>query len=144
MQDEIKTSFPTKLKRGGLYALVAILLVLLFLWVNYQFKRYHRAEAERLMTALKDYAETYHDENGVYPEHYIGDDPDVLKPGLWEWDILAVDEETFVARAWMNLDRDDALDIWQVTAKKKPEIVNDDITLRNPSPDPRDLGWGLD
>jgi len=144
MPDENKKTSLAKLKRGALYTAIALLLVLLFFWVNHQVKRYHRAQAQRLLTALNEYAETYHEENGVYPEHYIGDNPDVLKPGLWEWDVLAADEETFIARAWMNLDRDEALDIWQVRANKEPEIINDDITLRDPSPDPRDLGWGLD
>jgi hypothetical protein len=141
MPDKKKKSFLAVLKRAGLYTVIAILLVLLFFWVNYQFKRYHRAQAERLMTALKEYAETYHDENGVYPEYYVGENPDVLKPGLWEWGVLVADADEFVARAWMNLDRDAALDVWEVTAKKKPKNINDDITQREQTPDPRDTSW---
>ncbi|MBN1882428.1 MAG: hypothetical protein JW885_09660 [Deltaproteobacteria bacterium] len=144
MSEAKKKSTLKQVKRAGLYAVVAILLVLLFFWVNHQVKRYHRAEAERLMTALLEYAESYHEENGVYPESYIGDDPDVLKPGLWHWSILVADADEFVARAWMNLDKDEALDIWQVTAKKEPSIISDDILERESTPDPRDLEWGLD
>lgn len=144
MPETKKKSFLARLKRAVLYILIAILLVLLFFWVEHQFKRYHRAEAERLMTSLQEYAETYHEENGVYPDSYIGDDPDVLKPGLWMWSILTADEDDFIARAWMNLDRDEALDIWQVTAKKEPTIISDDIIEREPTSDPRDLSWGLD
>jgi len=144
MPETKKKSTLAQLKRAGLYTVIAILLVLLFCWVSYQFKRYHRAEAERLMTSLREYAKTYHEENGVYPESYAGDDPDVLKPGLWEWSILTADADEFVARAWMNLDRDEALDVWQITAKKKPSIISDDIIEREPTSDPRDIGWGLD
>ena len=144
MAETKKKSFLARSKRAALYAVVAILLVLLFFWVDYQFKRYHRAEADRLMTALQEYAKSYYEENGVYPESYTGDDPDVLKPGLWHWCILSADADEFVARAWLNLDRDEALDVWQVTAKEKPAIINDDITERGPTPEPRDLGWGLD
>ena len=144
MTETKKKSFLKQLKRTALYTVVAILLVMLFFWVNYQVKRYHRSEAERLMTSLQEYAKTYYDENGVYPENYIGDAPEIVKPGLWEWDILIADEEEFIARAWMNLDRDEALDIWQVTAKKKPSIINDDIIEREPTQDPRDMELGLD
>ena len=144
MAETKKKSFLARSKRAGLYTVIAILLVLLFFWVNHQVKRYHRAQAERLLTSLKDYAALYHEENGAYPQSYTGDDPDVLKPGLWQWDVLVADADEFVARAWMNLDRDEALDIWQVTAKKKPTIINDDIIEREPTPDPRDTGWGMD
>lgn len=59
------------------------------------------------------------------------------KPKYYQFKIVRANEDGFVARAWGNLDRDDEIDIWEVTDKdRKPVCINNDVKNEGKNVDP--------
>ncbi len=88
-----------------------------------------QGEAEELLEKVYLAELTYFSKHGCF-----SDDPDVigfvpsLKRQDYTWKIIRADCKSFLARAWMNIDDDKYLDIWEITESDRwvPLHVFDD------------------
>jgi hypothetical protein len=94
-------------------------------------------EAKDVLTAL------YEAEMSRFSaRHCFSDDPEAIVREMpearrYEWAIVSADCDSFIARAWANLDDDPSLDVWEITDADafRPLHVFDDE---------KDIGYPID
>jgi Tfp pilus assembly protein PilE len=110
-------------------------------YLKYQTKLKNKSKQDEARTILK---EIYEAETAYFAtENEFRTDPEViffkppLTPKYYQYKIIRADEDSFVARAWGNIDKDSKIDIWEVTEKSRtPVCIYDDVENEGEEIDP--------
>ncbi len=100
-----------------------------------------QSEARTILTGIYESELVY-----FSTENTFNVDPEVIRfelpstPRYYQFKIIHADEDSFVARAWGNIDEDSQIDIWEVTDKaREPVCIYNDIRNEGEEIDPLKL-----
>ncbi len=110
-------------------------------YLKYQTKLQNKAKQDEARTILK---EIYEAETAYFAtENEFRADTEViffkppLTPKYYQFKIIRADEDSFVARAWGNIDKDSQIDMWEITEKSRtPVCIYDDVENEGEEIDP--------
>jgi hypothetical protein len=124
--------------------IIPILLIIaaISIYCHHRSKIKHRQfEARMMLKRIYLHEFMFFFEKGTYSA-----DPEEISyiifptPKYYQFKIIHADEDGFVARAWGNIDKDDKIDIWEVTEKDGvPVCIYDDVKNKGKEIDPLKL-----
>ena len=128
---------PKRSKVGCIIGAVLIVFFLIILasiilpsFMNFS-ARSIQNEAKMLLKAVYRAEEAYHDKSGCYCADIEALGDVGIVSFRYSWEILRADCDGFVVRAMGNIDRDPAVDVWEVSeSSPEPVCIFDDVRDR--------------